>query len=258
MRFPVLALSFGFVALALLPTRADEPNAWRRLKPGLEYREIRRSPVPADSVYELRCDLSQTRLGLVRATDYGARSKTLDEMVSLSHCFAAVNGGYFGPKDDPLGYQRDWRGLVCSGVATGSVFGGVFVIGPNGPDLLPRDSFSPGPYSFVLQCGPRLIVNGQKVPGIHADPARRRTGLGYDRHGRVFLYATGQTTLMTFAECQAFLLGPAAQGGLDPVGALNLDGGSSTQISVHTKELSEDVAGLTPVPIAVGVFPASR
>jgi uncharacterized protein YigE (DUF2233 family) len=211
--------------------------------------------VPADSIYELRCDPALTRLGLVKATDFHSRSKPVDELVTLSHCYAAVNGGYFGEKEEPLGYQRDWRGAVCSGVATGAVFGGIFVVGPKGPDLLGRDNFSPGPYSFAIQCGPRLIVKSSKVPGIHADPARRRTGIGYDHQGRVLLYATGQTTLMSFAECQAWLTGPADRGGLDPVGVLNLDGGSSTQFSIHTRELSQDVAGLTPVPVAVGVFP---
>ena len=226
------------------------------LHPGMEFREVHRGPASSDSIFQVRCDPARTRLGLVWAKDYGQSVLPVAELTKRSGCWAAVNGGYFDPKSEPMGYQRDAIRVVSHDLRTAGLFGGVFVVGPRGADLLGREDFVASAYSFALQCGPRLIFRGEKVKGIHADPPARRTGMGVDRQGRIFLYATGLTARFTFAQTQAWLNGPVAQGGLEPSGVLNLDGGSSTQFSVNTPSLKEDVPGWARVPVAVGIFPS--
>jgi uncharacterized protein YigE (DUF2233 family) len=253
-----LALT-ALIGLSLnLPIQARPetvPNGWRTLKPGLQYREVHRTALPGDTIYELRCDPKRTRLHLLAASDYGWKKARVDELTRKARCWGAVNGGYFGTKDEPLGYQRDFGRVLSPDLASGGAFGGVFVIGPNGPELKARDSFHPGTYTFALQCGPRLIVQGHPVKGIHAEERRRRTGIGYDRQGWVFLYATGVTGRYTLAECQQWLAGPRIRGGMDPVGVLNLDGGSSTQFYLRTPQVTVDVPGLTSVAVGIGISP---
>lgn len=233
---------------------ARDPG-WMQIERGLEYREVHMGSTAAENIFELRCDPALTRLGLIDARDYRQKTMSVSDLVTRSRCWAAVNGGYFDSDDKPMGFQRDSRRVISGETRTAGLFGGVFVIGPHGPELMAREDFSPAPAIFALQCGPRLIYKGEFIKGIHADPPTRRTGMGVDRKGRIFLYATGVGARYTFAQTQAFLTGPSAKGGLDAWGVLNLDGGSSTQMSVQTRKMTQEIPSWASVPIAVGVFP---
>ena len=251
--FPWIAIATALWASPAVSNSAPRNSGWIRLKPGLEYREVARA---GDVVHQLRCDPQLTRLGLITSQSFGKPAATVAELSDSVRCWAAVNGGYFGQRNEALGYQRDRDRVVCPDIATGSAFGGVFVVGPQGPDLLAREDFRPGKaFPFAIQCGPRLINQRSKIAGIRSERAARRTGIGYDGSGRVVLFASGVGARLTFAECQEMLIGPAQRGGLDALGVLNLDGGSSTALSLRVDKLKRDIVGFAPVPVAVGVFP---
>jgi uncharacterized protein YigE (DUF2233 family) len=251
----LLILASFWAWSAASPAAPAADPGWIQIERGLEYREVRLGFSSAQSIFQLRCDPALTRLGLINAADYRQKSLKVEELAARSHCWAAVNGGYFDGDDKAMGYQRDWKRVLSNVTRSAGLFGGVFVVGPRGPELLGREDFTPGSYSFAMQCGPRLIYKGDYVKGIHTDRPTRRTGIGVDRKGRIFLYATGVAAHFTFAQTQAWLCGPSTQGGLQAWGVLNLDGGSSTQMSVQARKVTQEIVGWAGVPVAIGVFP---
>lgn len=204
------------------------------------------------TLYACRLDLRRVRLRLILAGQ--GRSFYLPQ--AMSGALAAVNASYFDERNRPLGYLRQGRQVLVAEVASGAAFGGVFFLdGAGRARVVHRSRFTPGAWSLALQAGPRLLDDGRPVQGLK-DPSRaRRTGVAVDRQGRVLLYATAPEGRPTLAEMQAIAAAPTHRGGLGAWEALNLDGGSSTQMSVRAPGLRLDVPGLSPVPVALGAFP---
>jgi uncharacterized protein YigE (DUF2233 family) len=79
---------------------------------------------------------------------------------------------------------------------------------------------------MAIQAGPRLVVNG-KVPKLKSEISQK-TAIGINRKGEVILL----TTLYPFSvnELAKLMAKPESKGGLGCRYALNLDGGSSSQL----------------------------
>ncbi len=241
------------------PSQAEDKHGWTSISSGTQYREVfYGSGDDKRRVHQLRFKSQSHQLRLLWAKDSKNKSLSAQDFRQRSGALAVVNGGYFDRDLSPMGYQRDAKRVVSPTIWREGLFGGVFAI-PKGSDLpamvMSRDDFIPENYSFAIQCGPRLVYRSKAMTGIYADPAARRTAIGVDREGRLLLMASDIDGALTFAQTQELLLSSESKGGLNATGVLNLDGGSSTQMSIHTAKLSKEIVGFARVPVAVGVFP---
>jgi exopolysaccharide biosynthesis protein len=106
---------------------------------------------------------------------------------------------------------------------------------------------------FAIQSGPRLVVNG-KIPLSLKPGMDSRTALGITKNNDIILVATENLRLTT-TQLASVMLAFQIDGGLGCVDALNLDGGSSTQLYASFKNFYLDIAGYSAVTDAIIVVP---
>ncbi|MBN9419267.1 MAG: phosphodiester glycosidase family protein [Candidatus Eremiobacteraeota bacterium] len=229
---------------------AAEP-VWKRVADGMEYRPGWVNNKPEQLLHLVRLQPSKMELRVLKPRELPKQRS--QEYLEQSGALAVFNGGYFDPQDQVLGllYAGRW---VQSKPAGGSAFGGVFSLIGTKPSLHPIFQISEQEYQglrnapdlrFMIQCGPRLLADGQPVAGLEKT-VTRRTAIAFDEQGRLILLASAPAYGMSFAQLQAYL-----RDQLKVKWALNLDGGSSTQCSVKGRV---DNPGYSPVPYALGIF----
>ncbi|MBX3167155.1 MAG: phosphodiester glycosidase family protein [Candidatus Eremiobacteraeota bacterium] len=230
---------------------AAEP-AWRKVADGLEYRPGWVNNKPEQLLHLVRFQPHKMELRVLKPGG-GLPKQRSQEFLQQSGALAVFNGGYFDPQDRVLGllYAGHW---IQSKPAGGPAFGGVFSLIGDKPGLQPIFQISETEYQglrnapdlrFMIQCGPRLLANGQPVSGLEKTFSRR-TAIAYDEQGRLILLASAPAYALSFSQLQAYL-----RDQLKVKWALNLDGGSSTQCSVKGRV---ENPGYSPVPYALGVF----
>ncbi|MBD3393189.1 MAG: hypothetical protein GF418_13760 [Chitinivibrionales bacterium] len=175
------------------------------------------------------------------------------------HCNAlvSINGGFFD-------VDRELRlipsGLVVSGGTTVSPVlpeggSGVFFMNGTTPGIMwARDVDSAYHFDYALQCGP-VIVEPGGMPGVYSNNRKRvnRSAVGITRDSSVVIaivYSSDGPGLSLY-EFAGFLRAPGAQGGCGCDAALNLDGGSSTQLRATVKDTDMHVTGLWAVSNAI-------
>lgn len=114
-------------------------------------------------------------------------------------------------------------------------------------------------YDAAFQSGPLLISNGKPAPiGGFPDESSRRSAAAVDRNGNLLLLVTrSRFPGMSLSETQRLLLCPD----LRVISAINLDGGSSSQIYIKkfgTLKEPIDITGGEKVPAALGAFTRRR
>lgn len=238
-----------WLCLLLLLGWSGAAAEWRPLKPGLDYRTADLGEV---RMHQFRLDPQKVKLEVFLASDYGRPALFVGELAEAAQAMVMVNGGYFDAEQKPMGYLKDDR-VILSEVHPGSAFGGILVVGQGKPTVVSRDNFRPGPERLALQCGPRLVDRGQAVEGIHEAGPRARTGVAIDSQGWLYLYACDGRPGLTFAQLQKILMKPLSGGGLAARYALNLDGGTSTQMVLRHPKLKAAIPAFVAVPVGLGV-----
>ena len=170
--------------------------------------------------------------------DFGALAEKLGAAVVL-------NAGYYDEKGRPLGYFRSggkvFNSLVLHrGRRTFLHYGALFAVerGNGRPKIVSRENFEDSGVGEAFQAGPLLVMDGKPVPGLSRYReylrASRRTVVGLDTEDRlVVLVSEAETRGVSWCELQAFLVLPESKGGLGVRDAMNLDGGSSSQLWVR-------------------------
>ena len=126
---------------------------------------------------------------------------------------------------------------------------GMFYIQDGAPHLALSEGRLPNGVTQAIECKPRLVVNGV-LQTFKPQPSAARSAVGLDADGRLLLAATkGFLTLEQWAAC--------LRDGLGCVDALNLDGGPSTQLTVHG-DVPLYLPGGWKVPVLLTVAPAGE
>ena len=156
-----------------------------------------------------------------------------------------LNAGYYDENGRPLGYFRSGGKVFNSrvlyrGRKTFLHYGALFTVGEKDgrPKIVSREKFEDSRVKEAFQAGPLLVENGEPVPGLSRYReylrATRRTVVGIDAKGRlVVLVSEAETRGVSWCELQEFLALPESEGGLGIRDAMNLDGGSSSQLWVR-------------------------
>lgn len=190
------------------------------------------------------------------------------------------NAGFFDTSGKPLGLLMD-RGRILSRLKRkGRLAEGIFevrddrarICGPDSIDSTPADKGSAnGSFAVsidgncvatAVQAGPILVPipdrrRGDKgAPWLESRKRESRCAVGIDGSGRVVvIVVSGITGGITLAEFSELLVRSEKSGGLGLVSALNLDGGTSAQLSLETGETRIDRGGLRRIPACLAVVP---
>jgi uncharacterized protein YigE (DUF2233 family) len=243
----LLLLIFSlFSAVALAKT------TWRELAPGLAYAQISMPKlISSGSIHAFRVDLKYFRLSLALAKEYEGQFASAQNLTLASKGLLGINGGFFSPDMQSLGLRISDGELLNRVKQT--PWWGIFLIENGQAKVVSAQSYQyKEGVDFAVQSGPRLVVNGQ-IPTLRPGVAARSI-LGVRRDGQVIIAATQNVYLAT-AELAEVLRRSDQENGLGCWQALNLDGGSSTQLYARVNDFVLSLPSFMPVADVVVVLP---
>lgn len=246
----VLLVAVGALAMAA----SMDGDDWAPVGPGLDGKVLRlRAPKSQLSVefHVLRVDLERIEIRAVDARAWGEKASTAAEMQRRSGALAVINGSFFDTDLKPMGLlisesqtvnklrRADWGVFTVSGARKATL-------------VHTRDysESKGGPAEFAIQSGPRLVVEGK--PLSMKPNLARRSALCIRPDGQTLIIATAGPVLLE--ELAEVLSRSDATSGFGCEYALNLDGGSSTQLHVGGAAGPLGFAGSAEVPIGLGLF----
>ena len=206
---------------------------WVKLTDGIEfttYHFINDANVIKQEIYLVRIDPRKIKTNVAIASDLNLPSRIDIKSISrYSNALVGINANFFDVEGKPLGLIiRDGKKLnkLHGG---GKTLSGIFYIKNGLPGIVFRDMPLPANVTLAIQSGPRLVANGEKsklVPSAHAS---RRSGVAVTYDKQIIIYATLlRFPGTTLEQVQDMLLLKE----LNIKDALNLDGGSSSQLYI--------------------------
>lgn len=221
---------------------------WESLDSGLDYTFKR---VATGKIHAFKVNPKQFRMGIVTADKLGQKSSSVKEMAKKAGAIVAINGGFFSPEYQNLGLLID-EGKIVSPLKNTSWWS-VFYVKNGRPYITHTNSFNASSsVSMAVQSGPRLVVDGA-IPKLKPSVAER-SAICVTSKKEVVLIAT-ENVFIQPTDLAEYLRKPLSSDGLGCQSALNLDGGSSTQIYAKVGSFNLDVSGFNRVTNAVVVYP---
>ncbi|KTD16485.1 phosphodiester glycosidase family protein [Legionella jordanis] len=219
-------------------------SEWRSLAPGIEYQDLDGNFLtPWSHIHAFRIDLKKNHLSIVTASELARDHASVNEYAQFSHALLAINGGFFDNNFKPLGlriYNKRQKAPLKN-----ISWWGVFYIKNHKPYLTSANQFrANNQIDFAIQSGPRLLVNN-RIPPLKAGRAER-SALGITHDGRVIILVTDNLPLSTTELAQLMKAAP-----LNCQNALNLDGGSSSQLRAQLDSFQLEVHGFSNVSDAI-------
>lgn len=229
------------IACSISPVFA---KSWQILAPGIEYRDLGATPLtPWAHIHIFRIDLKQHSLDLVTARSIGQQNASIETFARKEKALVAINGGFFDTKYRPLGLRIQQHN-VYNPVKRISWWG-IFLIKQQHPSIISAREYQRDPnIEFAMQSGPRLIINGS-IPHLRPGVAER-SALGITQHDKLIILVT-ENTLLTTTELAKLMQAPP----LNCTNALNLDGGSSSQLVANIHSFHLDVHGFSNLSDAI-------
>lgn len=247
--FILQILSLSVLAAKHTDKQGTTPShGWLSIAPGVEYRELPGKYLsPWSHIHVFRISLKKNILSNQLASDFSKKLATAEVFSKQSGAFLAINGGFFDNQSKPLGLRLTDHKQQNS--IKPISWWGVFYTQHQKPYISSYREFDRNPsMEFAIQSGPRLLINNRIVPlkpGI-----AERTALGITKNKQIIILVTENSAMSTSALAKMLQTEP-----LSCTDALNLDGGSSTQMYVNTPEIVRKVSGFTGVSDAVVVRP---
>lgn len=225
---------------------ARASSNWQALAPGIEYQDLEGSYLsPWSHIYAFRIDLNANKLALVMAKDLSLKYASVDEYALHSKALISINGGFFDENFMPLGLRINNKRQESP--LKQISWWGIFSIKNNKASISTIHQFKrDGQIDFAVQSGPRLLINGQ-IPPLKPGRAER-SALGITKEGKVIIVVTDNEALSTTELAQKMKAAP-----LNCVNALNLDGGSSSQLHAQVGKFRLNVHGFSNVSDSVVV-----
>ena len=219
-------------------------SAWQPLAAGIDYLDMTPAyPSPWSHVHVFKIDLHQNRFDLVMARDLKQANASIQQFAEFGHALIAINGGFFDEGYQPLGLRIGHRQRYSPLKAIS--WWGVFAINQHTARIVSYKDFSAGfPVDFAIQSGPRLLVNNT-IPKLKPGRAER-TALGINAQGHVIIVVTENSPLTTTELARLMQTSP-----LNCQQALNLDGGSSTQLFAAIQAFKLNTHRFNPVSDAI-------
>jgi len=167
---------------------------------------------------------------------------SVGELAKQSQALIAINGGFFSADLKPLGLRINNYQVLSPFKKIN--WWGVFYIENNKPHLKTSQSFTlSSQIAFAVQAGPRLLIHNM-IPRFKPDTAERSAiGISNDQQVIIAITQSNELSLTQWAEI--------LKTELDCTEALNLDGGSSSQLYTDLPETQIYVPNFSRVTDAV-------
>jgi uncharacterized protein YigE (DUF2233 family) len=235
-----------FLALLLLAQSIVSSAYWKSIEPGVSYNDIAPFYISEWShIHVFKIDLKQYRLKLISHHQVSDKLPSIEDYAQKAHSMLTFNGGFFDEKNNPLG-------LRISDFKTSNPFKdiswwGVFSIQNKKAFIQSAKQFKSHPNTeFAIQSGPRLVIH-QKIPSLRPGYAERTALCILSKHEIAIVIS--QFFPMTLSQLAYRLKSEP----LNCIDAINLDGGSSTQMLAKFSNLSLYMPGLTSVSDAIAL-----
>lgn len=221
---------------------------WQSLAPGIEYLDLEGGILtPWSHVHVFRIDLSKNKLGLVSAKNLSLKNASADQFAEYSKALLSINGGFFDQNFKPLGLRINNKKLQNS--LKKISWWGIFYVKNQKPYITNISHFNrDADIDFAVQSGPRLLING-RIPSLKVGSADR-SALGITSDGKLIMLVSTNSAMST-NELAHFMKAPP----LSCTDAINLDGGSSSQMYAHIGSFKLNVHGFSNVSDAIIVKP---
>lgn len=236
-------LSF-FIAIFLAPFQTYAEGHWQRLSAGIEYQDLAGGILaPWSHIYVFRVDLNKNKLSLINSKDLALKNASVSQFAEYSNALLSINGGFFDHQFNPLGLRVTHKKM--ENPLKQISWWGIFFIKNNNAHISSLRHFQyDKDIDFAIQSGPRLLIN-RKIPSLKPGIAER-TALGITADGKVILLVTTNAA-MTTNKLAHLLRSPP----LSCMDAINLDGGSSSQLYAHIGSFLLQVHGFSNVSDAI-------
>lgn len=170
------------------------------------------------------------------------------DMAKTSGALAVINASFFDTDGKALGLVvMDQKQILAKKDIS---WWSIFCVKDKSAKIFHSSQFKSGQCDNAVESGPRLVIDGV-IPKLKEDYSRK-SAVGIRHNGDVILVASDKPLAISRL-AQIFKM-PENQGGLECRNALNLDGGSSSQLYVKTKKTSFHIAGFSRVPVGLGIF----
>lgn len=235
-----------------MPSTPLPPDSgWLDLAPGLEQRTLRVTN-PAGDIIEtmtlLRIEPANYQFDVLYTP---GKARTVQQWAADSGAAVTLNAGYYTPEYIATGL------VVVDGASHGqsySDFGGMLAVRQDGVQVRglsdlpydPNEALMAAVQSFPMLIWPGGVLGFPEEDGVPA----RRTVIGQDRAGRIVI-AVCPTGGFTLHELAIYLL----QSDLDLAAALNLDGGTSSGLSLSFGAERIEIPSIVPVPAVITIRP---
>lgn len=233
-----------FFLLIALSIPAHSATGWQMLAPGIEYRDLQGGLLtPWSHIHVFRVDLTKNQLELVTAKTLAMKNASADQFAEQTKALLSINGGFFDREFRPLGLRINNKKL--ENPLKRISWWGIFYIKNKQAHITNVTHFHQDEnIEFAVQSGPRLIIKG-KIPSLKKGIADR-SALGITPQGKVILLVSTNAAMTT--NDLAHLMKSSPLGCTD---AINLDGGSSSQLYAHINSFLLNVHGFSNVSDAI-------
>ncbi len=226
---------------------------WQWLTNGIQYKKIiidrsgdQDEIKSIGFVHSFQIDPQQFRLDIITASQNGLTGLDAKTMSQKSGALIAINGGFFTPEHAPLGLRIQNNKEINKIKWTN--WWHIFQMKAAKPAVITKQEFQMAPdIEMAIESGPRLLMNGQITAQLKQGAAER-SAICTTMDEKIIIAAT-ELAPMSLGEFAAFMKKIGCND------ALNLDGGSSTQIYAKIKDFSLNRSSIVLVADGIGVFP---
>lgn len=226
-------------------------NDWRPLAPGIDYKDIVTTHfTPWSHIHAFRINLQKNTLSLTTAKEIKHDFAVVSDYAQYSHALIAINGGFFDKNYRPLGLRISNHQQLSP--LKSISWWGVLYTEDRHAYLSNAKRFKQSKLiDFAIQSGPRLLING-RIPSLRAG-LDERSALGITQDGHVIILVT-EHAAMTTTELAHLMKAPP----LNCINALNLDGGSSSQLYANINSFQLNVHGFSNISDGIIVRPLNH
>ncbi|AWN74497.1 TPA: phosphodiester glycosidase family protein [Legionella anisa] len=232
------------LCLIVIPLHSYAEGYWRTLSPGIEYQDLAGGILsPWAHIYAFRIDLNKNKLALVSAKKLSLKNASADQFAEHSKALLSINGGFFDHEFNPLGLRINNKKLINP--LKRISWWGIFYIKNNQAYISSLKHFNQdSDIDFAIQSGPRLLIK-RRIPSLKPGIADR-SALGITEDSKIIILVSTNAAMTTSKLAQLLRSPP-----LSCVDAINLDGGSSSQLYAHIGPFLLNVHGFSNVSDAV-------
>ncbi|MBI2785159.1 MAG: phosphodiester glycosidase family protein [Legionella longbeachae] len=232
------------LVILFIPFHSYAKGQWKKLGPGIEYQDLAGGILaPWTHIYAFRIDLNKNKLELVNAKNLALKNASADQFAEQSKALLSINGGFFDHEFNPLGLRINNK--ILENPLKRISWWGIFYIKKNKAHISSLKHFNHNDeIDFAIQSGPRLLIK-RKIPSLKPGDADR-SALGITADGKIIILVSTNAAMSTDKLAHLLRSPP-----LSCIDAINLDGGSSSQLYAHIGSFLLNVHGFSNVSDAI-------